>query len=281
LDATNIVTPLASVITNIQFDHQKWLGETLSQIASEKAGIIKPGVPVITSEENPEALQVLTDTAARNGALLTKVSTADTLCPPLDSIQLPLLGEHQRRNAALALATIRAVSHELPVSPEAVRNGLMRVHWPGRLQVIRPRPGQTILLDGAHNPSGAETFRAAVQQHFAGVGITLVFGVLQDKDWPAMCRILAPLAQRIYLAPVGSERTAEPELLRESCRAANPHAQLVACSSLAEALERSATDEFVVITGSLHFVGEAMEVLKITAAPAQNERSLNEWAAIP
>jgi len=106
LDATNIVTPLASIITNIQFDHQKYLGETLASIAYEKAGIIKPGVPVITGVVTPEAFEVISDTACRLGCSLTQVTPADAARPPLDALQLPLLGRHQRSNAALALATV-------------------------------------------------------------------------------------------------------------------------------------------------------------------------------
>jgi dihydrofolate synthase/folylpolyglutamate synthase len=281
LDATNIVTPLASVITNIEFDHQQWLGETLVQIAAEKAGIIKPGVPVITGEDKPGPLQVLVETARRNQSAFTQVSREDLGRPPLDTLELPLAGEHQRINAALVLATIQTLSGKIPVSEPAIRSGLTDVRWPGRLQIVRPGPGRTIVLDGAHNPSGAETLRAAFQARFSGTSCTLVFGVLRDKDWPSMCEILAPIAGRILLAPVESERTADPEDLREVCRRLNPAAEVLACSSLEDALMQTSNDPLVVITGSLHFVGEAMEALQISAVPAQEERALNEWAAVP
>jgi dihydrofolate synthase/folylpolyglutamate synthase len=281
LDATNIVTPLASVITNIEFDHQQWLGETLVQIAAEKAGIIKPGVPIITSEDKPEPLKVLVETARRNQSALTKVSCGELNQSPLDRLELPLAGEHQRINAALVLATIQTLSDKISVTDSEIRTGFTSVHWPGRLQIVRTGPGRTIVLDGAHNPSGAKTLKAALQARFPGTLSTIVFGVLRDKDWLSMCQILAPMAARICLAPVGSERTANPEDLREVCQRLNPAAEVLACSSLEEALKRTSTDPLVVITGSLHFVGEAMEALQIAPAPLQDERSLNEWAAVP
>lgn len=281
LDATNIVTPLASVVTHIELDHQQWLGETLAQIAAEKAGIIKPGIPVITAEDKPEPLRVLVETARRNQSPFTKVSQEDLNRPPLDTMQIPLAGEHQRFNAALVLATVQALSDRMPVSASAIRTGLRQVHWPGRLQMVRPAPDRTIVLDGAHNPSGAEALRAALLKYFPGASITLLFGVLRDKDWSAMCRILAPLARRICLAPVGSVRTANPQELREACQRLNPDAEVLACSSLEEALRWTTNDSLVVIAGSLHFVGEAMEALHISPAPPENERALNEWAGVP
>src|SRR6185436_1316953 len=111
LDSTNIVTPIASVITNIQYDHQKWLGETLDKIAFEKAGIIKPGLPVITATDAPEALSVITQRARELAAPLSLVTPADAHRPPLDTLNLPLLGEHQRLNAAVALKTVEVVQH--------------------------------------------------------------------------------------------------------------------------------------------------------------------------
>ena len=136
LDATNIVAPLASVITNIQYDHQKWLGETLASIAAEKAGIIKPGIPVITATDGADALQVITETARRQDAPLTTLSPAEMHHPPLNTLQLPLLGQHQRMNAAVAVATVRALASQIPVSDDTIRAGLSRVHWAGRLQLV-------------------------------------------------------------------------------------------------------------------------------------------------
>ncbi|PYT02174.1 MAG: hypothetical protein DMF60_22085, partial [Acidobacteria bacterium] len=322
LDATNIVSPLASVITNIQFDHQNWLGNTLAQIASEKAGIIKPGLPVITATDAPEALEVIAKTARERNATMTLVAWPKPTPDPaqegdwcrraapeplssgggtgselLDGVTLPLLGEHQRLNAALAAATIRVLQNKIPVSDEAIRRGLGTVQWPGRLQLATTASGQTILLDGAHNAAGADALRealcsGAIQGAIPArsslakaardlgrqdAGSTLILGVLEDKDWQQICAALAPLAERILLVPVPSERTAPPALLRDACAMFNPAAQTIACPSLADALKQTANDPFVIITGSLYLVGEAMEWLELLPAPAASERGLNEW----
>ena len=277
LDATNIVTPLAAVITNVQLDHQAWLGDSLAQIASEKAGIIKPGLPVITAADHPEALRVIAATAQSRGAPLTIVKPEDLHRPPLDSVRLPLLGDHQRLNAALALATVDVLASALPVSEEARRAGLERVHWPGRLQVIRRSASQTLILDGAHNPDGARTLREALRQNFPSAAPTLVLGLLRDKDCVQICRILAPVARKLLLAPVDGPRAASPEELAGICREANPEAEVAACASLGEALERSAEDPLVVIAGSLHFVGQAMVWLRLSPETRADERALNDW----
>ena len=277
LDATNIVSPLASVITNVQLDHEQWLGDTLAKIAAEKAGIIKPGVPVLTATDAAEALAVLRETAARLNAPLTELAPADTSRPPLDEIDLPLLGDHQRSNAALAAATVRALMPVLPVPVEAVRTGLRTVRWPGRLQLINSAGGQMNLLDGAHNPAGVETLRAALENHFAGLRPSLVIGVLKDKDWRGMCRLLAPVAGAIYLVPVASVRTAAPDDLRAVCQGICPGTHAEVCGSLEAALQRTAHDPFRVITGSLYLVGHALEFLGAARAPSHGERSLNEW----
>jgi dihydrofolate synthase/folylpolyglutamate synthase len=279
LDATNIVTPLASVITNIQYDHQKWLGETLPSIAAEKAGIIKPGLPVLTATKAPEALAVIAETARKRGAPLTVVTTAETARPPLETIELPLLGRHQRLNAALAVAAVRVLSPQIPVSEAALRQGLATVNWPGRMQSVTLASGQKVLFDGAHNVDGAEILAAALREFFPGAQPTLVLGILSDKDWERMCQILAPLAARIVLVAVHSERSAQPGDLAAACRRANPAATVVEAPSLREALPGLARDPFLVFAGSLYLIGEAMELLQLPATGARDERGLNEWSA--
>ena len=278
LDSTNIVTPLISVITNIQYDHQKWLGETLASIAVEKAGIIKPGIPVITAAEGKAALRVITETARRQNAPLTILAREQMHQPPLSTIQLPLLGEHQRMNAAVAVATVRVLASRIPVNDDTIRAGLSHVHWAGRLQLVTRPSGQQILLDGAHNVGGAGMLAAAVKEYFPSAKPTLVLGILRDKDWPGMCDILAPLAQRILLVPVPSERSATPQELAEACRRAHPRAQVTEHASLREALTATGSDAFLTVAGSLYLVGEAMELLHLSQAKARNERSLNEWS---
>jgi dihydrofolate synthase/folylpolyglutamate synthase len=278
LDATNIVTPLASVITNIAFDHQQWLGDTLEKIAAEKAGIIKPGIPVVTATDESSALAVIEKTAREKNAPLEIVSRlAGTLAPPL-------LGEHQKINAALALATIEVLQNQIPVAAKKIHEGLVNVNWPGRLQLIEKPDGQKILLDGAHNVASAKVLRQALEKIFPANERTLVLGALQDKDWREICELLAPLAEKIFVVPVASERSSNPKELAEICRTANPAAEIFVCDSLKAAFEKSGSREnsprqnFIVVTGSLYLVGEALKLLGLSP-PVENERALNEWNA--
>ncbi len=279
LDATNIVTPLASVITNIQYDHQKWLGETLARIAFEKAGIIKASVPVITGTDEPEALAVIEQTARSQGAPLTHVRATDSDLPPLSTVELPLIGQHQRFNAALAIAAVRVLAFRLPVEDDIIITGLSKVRWAGRLQLVTLPSGKRVLLDGAHNVGGAQTLAVALKEGFASAKSTLVLGILSDKDWDGMCQILAPLARHIRLVPVPTERTAAPQALAQACRRANPDAQVRTHATLADALAQLANTEFIIIAGSLYLVGEALELLHAADAGAADERALNDWSA--
>ena len=276
LDATNIVTPLASVITNVQLDHQKWLGETLDKIAFEKAGIIKPGIPVITATDAPEAVKVMRETAQRLNASLTSVSPADTRIPPLDKIEVPLLGAHQRLNAVTALATVRVLRSQLPVTDEAISKGLQTVEWAGRMQLFQKDPRQTVLVDGAHNLDGVIALRNALKTYFPRRKPTFIVGMLADKNWEQMCGALSPLASKILLVPVSSDRTAQPAELAELFRKANPRATVIVCDSLADAFAR-ADSRFIVVSGSLYLVGEAIELLRAEKKDMAKERSLNEW----
>jgi dihydrofolate synthase / folylpolyglutamate synthase len=282
LDATNIVTPLASVITNIAFDHQQWLGDTLEKIAAEKAGIIKPGIPVVTATEEKSALAVIEKTAREKNAPLIKMNSESRIQNP----ELSILGEHQKLNAALALATVEVLQRQIPVAAEKIREGLQNVSWPGRLQLIEKPDGQKFLLDGAHNVASAKILREALEKNFPNKGRTLILGVLQDKDWRQICEILSPLAAKIFLVPVASERSANPKELAAVCRIANPASEVFVCASLKEALEKSGSrgrsphQNLIVVTGSLYLVGEALELLGLFPA-VENERALNEWSSKP
>ncbi len=274
LDATNIVTPLASVITNIALEHQQWLGDTLEKIAAEKAGIIKPSVPVITTVTETVSLRVIEETAARVGAPLTKVDSASIALGTGETPVLPLLGEHQQLNAALAVATVRVLREKISVSDDAIRRGLETVSWPGRLQSVKLPGDRTLLLDGAHNSASVGVLRAALARHFPGVRPTLVLGMLADKDWPAMARMLAPLASRLITVSVSSERAVAAADLAAVCCAVNPATELA--DSLKEALQRTQKDRFIIVTGSLYLIGEALELLGLLPSDG-DERGLNEW----
>ena len=284
LDATNIVSPLACVVTNIQLDHQRWLGNTLAEIAAEKAGIIKPGVPVVTATEAPEALAVIRAVAKEKSARLICVGQASRL--PLNPVSpqretgvtpvLRLLGDHQQLNAALALAAVHVLQPQIPVNDAQMRTGLAQVDWPGRLQLVTRPGGQRILLDGAHNLAGVEALAIALQQHFPNAKPTFILGMLADKDWRPMCARLATLAGRILTVPVGSERTAKAAELAAVCRETRT-LETVECSSLAETAQRTANDPLVVITGSLYLVGEALGLLGLGPTGDVGERGLNDW----
>jgi dihydrofolate synthase / folylpolyglutamate synthase len=276
LDATNVVTPLVSVITNIAFDHTQYLGETLAQIATEKCGIIKPGVPVVTASAAEEALMVIRKTAAAQASCLRVVEKdiraarvhEDEQCQCLElvgtrqtyeSLTIPLLGAHQTLNCATAVAALEGSG--LRVTPKQVREGLARTSWPGRFQMVNHNP--IVVLDGAHNAAAAERLAATLREHFAGKRLTLILGVLRDKNYDQMCQILAPLAQRILCVPVNSERTCDPDQLARWCKAANPTALVCVSGNVSEAYANAVEprQDVIAITGSLFLVGEALDRL--------------------
>jgi dihydrofolate synthase/folylpolyglutamate synthase len=189
-----------------------------------------------------------------------------------------LLGGHQKINAALALAAVKILQPQIPVADAALRAGLASVNWPGRLQVIRRPGGNTILLDGAHNIAGATVLRAALEKEFAGAKPVLIFGALADKKWFDICTILSSTAHKILCVPVASERTAAAAELAAAFRAAAPNREIRVLANVAEALNASKDEPFVLITGSLYLVGEALE--RLACPPSdRSERGLNEWTA--
>jgi dihydrofolate synthase/folylpolyglutamate synthase len=290
LDATNVVTPLVSVITNIAFDHTQYLGDTLAQIATEKCGIIKSSVPVVTAAAEPEAFEIIRRVAAGNHCRLTVIGREIgaqrigetengqhlrlTGCQhDYGELSIPLLGEHQTVNCATTVAALEA--SELQIGMDDVRRGLAVTHWPGRFQIVHQQP--MVVLDGAHNAAAAERLAATVREHVVERHITLILGVLREKNYAQMCRILGPLAGHILCVPVNSERTSDPVELAELCRAANPKAQVTTWPHVAEAYghARESVSEAIVITGSLFLVGEALGRLGFqTGVKAVSEKEL-------
>jgi dihydrofolate synthase/folylpolyglutamate synthase len=208
LDATNVVTPIATAIVSIDFDHQTQLGDTLTSIAAEKAGIIKPGVPVVCGELPAEAMDVIARTAADRGAPLVATAADRPLADRVASIPLSLAGAHQRLNAAVALRLLEIVDADtrggLRVGEAGRREGLRTARWPGRLEQI-VHLGRPLLLDAAHNPAGAR----ALASYLLGVspdGVTLVFGAMKDKAIPDMLRELAPAARAVVCTTAPSPR---------------------------------------------------------------------------
>jgi dihydrofolate synthase / folylpolyglutamate synthase len=271
LDATNIVTPLASVITNISLDHEKWLGHTLAEIAGEKAGIIKPNVPVLTAVESDEAFEVIQKIAAEKRAPLNRIVHTNWKGLAADAINL--MGVHQQKNAELAIGVAEQLHESVPVSLVKVLPAVWKVQWPGRFD-IRGR----YILDGAHNPAGAQTLRQTLEQTFPSLKPTLIVGILADKDIAGMARELVQVASRILTVSVHSDRAADAQLIADQFRAVAPNLPVESCASLAEAIQKSEGDERVVITGSLHFIGEAMEFLGFEVGQ-RGERALNDWSS--
>lgn len=273
LDATNIVTPLASVITNIGHDHQQWLGDTLAKIAAEKAGIIKPGVPVITAEQGAEALPVIERFAREQNAPLTKLDAA-----ALEQFPQPpqFLGAHQRANAALAAAVIDVLQGTLPVSSEQMAAGFAAAQWPGRLQRIYRSGKPQVLLDGAHNLEGIQTLCAALRD-LKVQSPTLILGMLGDKDWREMCRLLLPLAGRVFAVPVESERAVAATDLAAECQRRRPDLKVRSFDHLPGAIAAADDAQAIVIAGSLYLIGTALAEIDPTFKTASDERALNEW----
>ena len=215
LDATNVFTPLATAITTLAVDHTSELGDTLAQIAGEKAGIIKPGVPVVSAPQLAEAAAVIARVANEVGSPLYRVGHELRLLPGgrislsgqrfslagrLDDyrdLRCPLLGEHQRVNAAVAVGLAECLREAgEPLSAEAIRTGLARVVWPGRLQILQDAP--LLLLDGAHDPAAIAALLTALEQYFPARPRRFVLAFLRDKDWPRMLAQLAPGAARVH-----------------------------------------------------------------------------------
>lgn len=251
LDATNTLLSDVAVITPIDYDHQTWLGDTIDQIAAEKAGIIKPRTPVVSSAQRPEAERVIRARASECEAPIQFVSDA------YDKAPVALRGKHQRYNAAVAIAAIRAA--KLNVSDAAIGRGLMSVEWPARFQ----RWDERTIIDGAHNPAAAQVLVQTWREVFADRKATVILAVLADKDVAGICQALAPIADQIILPPIRSERAMAPDQLADSIAAVTPSLQYSITRSLAEALALArAKPAPILITGSLHFAGEVLAFLE-------------------
>lgn len=261
LDATNAVQPVVSVLTPIDLDHQKWLGASLAEIAREKAGIIKPGVPVVSALQHPEAEAVIRARAAECAAPL------DFVRQPFERLPIALSGTHQKQNAALALSALHTAKIE--VNDAAIARGLAAVVWPARFQ----RWDERTIIDGAHNPAGARTLAKTWRETFGDRQATVVLAVLREKDVTGICVALGPVARRWLLPSIRSERALAPEELRLTIQDQLPDAPVAAVASFAEALEEARSDAApILVTGSLHFAGEALAFLR--GEPAAFEECL-------
>jgi dihydrofolate synthase/folylpolyglutamate synthase len=275
LDATNVILPQVTVITNISLEHQEFLGSTIAAIAREKAGIIKQKVPLVTAVTQPAALAVIKACCLREEAPWYRVGqhlrvrsqgarrfSYHGLDWHLGDLRTPLLGRHQLLNAATALGALELLARQrhCRLSPDQISEGLLRTRWPGRLEWLSRRP--PILLDGAHNPAGAIVLRRALQEEFTYDRLILVLGIMADKDLHGMVATLAPLAEHIILTRPRYERAAAPEVLLEAGERFRQRMEVIETvdGALARAREIARPNDLVVVTGSLYFIGEVKEI---------------------
>jgi dihydrofolate synthase / folylpolyglutamate synthase len=279
LDATNIVTPLLSIITNVALDHQKWLGDTLGAIAYEKAGIIKPGVPVVHGVADGEPARVVNERALELGSSIHLVDQ-ETVESTMGGIDVGLSGKHQITNGAIAMNAVEVLVRDIPVSPVARAQGLTNVEWAGRLQQIR-RKNQVILLDGSHNGPSIDALCAYLEEHFTGVPKAFLMGVLEDKEVDQWLPQLVSQAERFYLTPVGSGRTLSTSDLASRLKGIKADVRIDRYEGLEEALV-AAIDQppLLVVCGSIYLVGEALGILTDNRS-AKNQSSLNDWGSDP
>ena len=303
LDATNVVEPRISVITDISLDHQKFLGNTVAEIAREKAGIIRAGGVVVTLPQQPQANDVIGNAIldlgargvnavpyvppvspaseqylARKSKSLTAENAEVAEKPgeflsryPLQVmgkeilVETPLVGRHQLRNVALAIASAEELARQgFPVTPEAIERRIRETHWPGRFQVVPAKDGSPeIVFDVAHNPDGAWALRSTLSNVYPDRPFTLVFGAMLDKDVRQVAEILFPVAERVIATRPDNPRAASPEQIREAAGRVSVEIEDVASvsSALARAKTLAGATGLVVVTGSIYLVGEAMREL--------------------
>ncbi len=265
LDATNVIEPELCVITPISFDHEAYLGNTIEAIASEKAGILKSGVPVVVARQPPAAKRVIETKAKQLGARVVdqeKIALSNVEVTRCDcrfdlegeSFRFALAGRHQVENAASAVLACR----ELGIELDDTRRGLDSVRWPGRLETVAHAP--ELILDGAHNPAGAAALADYIRECGGGQPVWMVYGAMRDKAIDEVISQLFPLAQRLILTAPDMPRALRPEAIAEM----TDHSNVTVTRTVAEALAVARTapaEALVFITGSLFVVGEAREIL--------------------
>src|SRR5208337_1174380 len=294
LDATNVVEPRVSVITDISLDHQKFLGNTVNEIAREKAGIIRRDGPVVTLPQQPEANDVIGNAILEMGA---RAVNAVPFVPPVSPgsgeylvpssepanprhiyryplqvmgeqilVETPLVGRHQLRNIALAIAAAEELNRQgfNSIKAKSIERGIHETQWPGRFQVIAARAGwPEIVIDVAHNPAGAWALRSALSERYADRSVIFVFGAMRDKAISEMAEILFPLADRVIATRPANPRAASPEEILQA--GARTGVAIDAVEDVEGAVERArslaSAGTVVVITGSIYLVGEAMSIV--------------------
>jgi dihydrofolate synthase/folylpolyglutamate synthase len=291
LDATNVIEPRVSVIADISLDHQRFLGNTVAEIAREKAGIIRPGGVVVTLPQEPQANDVIGNKILELGAQgVSAVPYVPPVSPASDQyfiaqaggyvsryplqvmgkqimVETPLVGRHQLRNVALAIATAEVLRHQgFAITPETIERGIRETHWPGRFQVMPAEEGAPeYVFDVAHNPAGAWALRSTLSACYEDRRLTFVFGAMRDKAIGEIAEILFPLAARVIATRADNPRSATPDEIREAAArvAIDIEDAIDVASALRRARALAGAQGIVVITGSIYIVGEAMRILGV------------------
>ncbi len=269
-DSTNIIdTPELAVITTISYDHTERLGNTLPEIAFEKAGIIKHGGDVVIYGQCEEVEDVFEEACASRGAHPHRVDFSDLVSKKFDingqtfslngydDLQISLLGSHQQHNAAVAVRAAEMLRNKgYNITEDAIRRGLKKTKWPGRLEVVSRNP--VVLVDGAHNIEGASVLRKALDEYFPGKAVIFIMGVLRDKDYTNMMNLVLPGCKRLYAVTPDSPRALTANELAE---AADKYCKsIITCDTIEQAvhscIEAASSDDVICSFGSLYYVGE-------------------------
>jgi len=282
LDATNVVLPMVSVITSISYDHMQILGDTLPAIAGEKAGIIKPGIPVVTSARAPEALAVIERISAERGSPLIRTgretdsdcayryqsqetggserNTFAIMTPTgvYQALELELLGEHQLENATVAVAAVETLARQgLHITADAVRQGLQNSRWPARIQIVARAPW--LVIDSAHNADSFARLFAALRHHFTYKRLILVLGLMADKDISGIVQEITKAGVDVTIATGWQNPRAAPPTLAVSLLQPTPvHSQPTVAAALHDALGSAGPHDMICVAGSVAFAGEAL-----------------------
>ncbi len=281
LDATNVVSPLIGAITQISYDHTKILGESLSLIAREKAGIIKKGMKVVTSPQEREALSVIRKTCEEKKVPLYEVGREiqfqlinyslkgqsfqlKGIKGEYPSLFIPLLGEHQLINAATAIGVIELLEDDaIFISSKAISQGLREIRWPGRIQILSRNP--FLIVDSAHNAASAQALVNTLKKFFPGAGIILILGMLKNKDIEGVGKALCPLAKEIILTKINSFRSLSPQDLYIKIKSFYSK-KLIIKENIKKAINysraRAHDKDVICITGSVYLAGEALKLMK-------------------
>jgi len=271
-DATNVIFPKVSIVSNISLDHQIFLGNNLKSIALEKAGIIKPGIPLITASKQPSVISIFKDICTIHKAPFylvgkdigyrCKKGVFDYLGfkKEIPNLKLNLIGKHQVVNAAVALGALELISENFDIKEMHIREGLKTVFWPGRFEIINKNP--LIILDGAHNPAAAYALKKTLIS-FKPSNLILVLGIMKDKDLNGIVRNIAPLANRVIVTAPDSNRAAQPEILLNIVKKYNKNAMAILSvpDAVGEAIDLAKSKETILVSGSLYTIGEARAFL--------------------